>query len=77
MASEDTRIWWRAFGGIALFVLLGFPLAGYLWHTLNLMLSLEASTRQVLTAVPVLLLFVAILYALARAIRRWLPDEVG
>lgn len=74
MTPEERSQWWKAIGLIAVFTIIGFPLAGYLWDFLNDALALEASGRQTLAALPVLAAFVAVLYVLSRAIRRVLPE---
>ena len=56
-----------------LFVLLGFPLVGYLWETLNQLMSAEVNTSRLLWSVPVLLLLLVVLTVLGKRIQRWKP----
>ncbi len=54
---------------MALFVVLGTPMVGYLWEVLNEVLALEASQTQILVAIPVLAVFLVLLGFMARALR--------
>lgn len=60
---------------MAVFVLLGFPLVGYLWETLSELLALEVNGTRLLIAIPVAAAFVALLVWLSRSVRRWFPAE--
>ena len=64
--------------GMAVFVLLGFPLVGYLWDTLNELLALEVNTTRLLLTVPVIALLGALLWMLSKAVNRWqTPTDPG
>lgn len=56
-----------------LFVLLGFPLVGYLWETLNQLMSAEVNTSRLLWSVPVFLVLLVVLTVLGKRIQRWKP----
>ena len=58
---------------MALFVVLGVPLVGYLWETINQLLSLQVGTTRVLISIPVLLLFIGLMVLVARRVERWQP----
>jgi ABC-type uncharacterized transport system permease subunit len=60
---------------MAVFVLLGFPLVGYLWETISELLALEVNGTRLLIAVPVAAALAALLVWLSRSVRRWLPAE--
>jgi len=62
---------------MALYVLVGIPMVGYLWDTLNHLLALEGRATQVLIAVPVLLVFIGLMVVLARQVRRWEERVLG
>lgn len=57
--------------GIALFVLVGFPLVAYLWETLNQLMGGEVHPVRLLVSLPVILLLAAVLVLLSRAVGRW------
>ena len=61
----------RLIGWIALFVLVGFPLVGYLWETLNQLLAGVVDPARLVISVPVALVLVAVLVLLSRAVRGW------
>lgn len=77
MASNDSSSTDRApstlklMGAMAVFVLVGLPLVGYLWKTLNDLLALEVDTTRLLLSVPVLAVLAVLLWLLARAVQRW------
>lgn len=50
-------------------VLLGTPLAAFLWHTLNHLLSGVVRPIELLLAIPCLLLFAGVLFLIARFVR--------
>lgn len=53
-----------------LFIVLGIPMVGYLWGTLNQLLSLQVNTTRLFISIPVLLLFIASLLYLRRTVER-------
>jgi hypothetical protein len=57
-------------GLIFLFVLLGIPLAAYLWETLNRVMAGYLDPVRIALSIPVLLLFAGLLVLLARFTRR-------
>lgn len=57
--------------GIALFVLLGTPLVGYLWEALNNLLAGHIRPMQLLLAVPAAVLFYLLLRFMGRTVRAW------
>lgn len=61
----------KLIGAMAVFVLLGLPLVGYLWETLNELLALEADATRLLISVPVLALLGGLLWMLSKAVGRW------
>ena len=62
-------------GAMAVFVLLGFPLVGYLWKTINDLLALQVGTTRLLLSIPVAILLAALLWGLSKAVSRW--QDVG
>jgi hypothetical protein len=56
---------------MAVYVLVGFPLVWYLWETVNELLKAQVEGRQLLLAVPVLLLLLGLLILLGRSVQRW------
>jgi hypothetical protein len=66
----------RLAGGIALFVLVGFPLVAYLWETLNQLMGGEVRPLRLLLTLPVVLLLTGVLRLLSRAVRRWEAERV-
>jgi hypothetical protein len=58
---------------MAVFVLLGFPLVGYLWETISELLALEVNGTRLLISIPVAAALAALLVWLGRSVRRWLP----
>ena len=60
---------------MGVFVLLGFPLVGYLWETISELLALEVNRTRLLISIPVAVLLVGLLIWLSRSVRRWLPAE--
>jgi hypothetical protein len=63
--------------GMALFVVLGTPLVGFLWHSLNRLLSGTIEAWRLAATVPVLLLLWGLLHLLARRVWRWEGHEVS
>jgi hypothetical protein len=61
----------RLIGGITAFVLVGFPLVGYLWETLNQLFSGEVHPGRLLISIPLLIVFAGLLALLSRTVRRW------
>jgi hypothetical protein len=53
------------------FVLVGTPLVFYLWSVVNELLSGHVRGLRDLLALPVLGLFVVLLFVLGRAVSRW------
>lgn len=60
---------------MAVFVLLGFPLVGYLWETISELLALEVNGTRLLISIPVAAVLAALLVWLSRSVQRWLPAE--
>lgn len=60
---------------MAVFVLLGFPLVGYLWETISELLALEVNGTRLLISIPVAAALAALLVWLSRSVQRWLPAE--
>jgi hypothetical protein len=73
MTAESAPSTGKVIGLMALFVLLGLPLVGYLWETINQLLSLKISTTRALISIPVLLAFIGLMALVARGVRRWQP----
>jgi len=59
---------------IGLYVVLGAPLVGYLWQTVNEVLALHFDPIRLLVAVPVAALLAGLLVLLNRSITRWLGE---
>ncbi len=60
---------------MAVFVLLGFPLVGYLWETISELLALEVDAARLLISIPVAAVLAGLLVWLGRAVRNWLPAK--
>jgi hypothetical protein len=73
MTAESAPSTGEVIGLMALFVLLGLPLVGYLWETINQLLSLKIGTTRALISIPVLLLFIGLMMLVARRVQRWQP----
>lgn len=56
---------------MALFVVLGIPLVGYLWETLNQLLAGHVGATRLLASVPVALLLALVLSFLSRRLKTW------
>lgn len=56
---------------IGLFVLLGSPLVGFLWETLNQVLAGRFEPLMLLGFLPAALLFWLLLRSMARAVEAW------
>jgi len=56
-----------------IFVILGFPLVGYLWETLNQLMSAEVQGDRLLLSVPVLLILLGLWWVLGKRVRQWNP----
>ena len=56
---------------ILLLVLLGAPLVGWLWETLNRLLSGHVEPVRLLVSIPVAVAFWLLLRALGRTVERW------
>ena len=61
----------KLIGLMAVFVVLGMPLVWYLWTVVNEVLTGHVNGRHVLIALPVLVVFLALLVLLSKAVRRW------
>ena len=61
----------RLVTGIGIFVVLGTPLVGYLWHTLNDVLAGVFHPIRVLIAIPVAILFYLLLRSMGRRVNAW------
>jgi len=57
--------------GIGLIVLVGTPLVGYLWYTLNDVFAGEFRPIQVLMAIPVAILLYGWLRFMGRRVNQW------
>ncbi len=56
-----------------IFVILGFPLVGYLWETLNQLMSAEVHGDRLLLSAPVLLILLGLWRVLGKRVRQWNP----
>jgi hypothetical protein len=56
---------------VALFSIIGIPLAAYLWDTLNRLVAGDFSSVRLIIAVPTLLLFILLILYLSREVWRW------
>lgn len=59
---------------MGLLVLLGAPLLGYVWETINELLALEVDGTRVLITLPVFVVLVGVLMLVARTVRRWMGE---
>jgi hypothetical protein len=55
---------------VLLFSILGIPLTAYLWETINKIVALDFSAVRIAVALPALILFVALIWLLAREVTR-------
>jgi hypothetical protein len=70
--SESTPIGLpRLIIGIAVFVLVGSPMVGYLWETLNQLLAGEVHPGRLLVSLPLLVVLAGVLMLLSQFVRRW------
>jgi hypothetical protein len=60
---------------MGVYVLLGIPLVGFLWQTLNEVLELHFDPIRLFTAIPVLGALFVLLTLLNWSIRDWLADD--
>jgi hypothetical protein len=56
---------------VALFAIIGIPLAAYLWDTLNHLVAGDLSSVRIIVAVPTLLVFILLILFLSREVWRW------
>ena len=75
MAASPSNSIVRLVAGIGVFVLIGTPLLGYLWHTANDLLAGEFRPVRVVIAIPVAVLLYAVMRSMTRAINAW--DAAG
>ena len=66
MSHDSTPAPGQIFPWLVLFILLGMPLVAYLWETLHQILAWHFELTRLLISVPVLGLFVGLLFALNR-----------
>ncbi len=66
MNQESTPSPSKIFPWLALFIVLGMPLVAYLWETLHQILAWHVEPTRLLTSLPVLALFLILLFALSR-----------
>jgi hypothetical protein len=71
MAMQSTISLSKLTVGIALFVLVGFPLVAYLWETMNQLMGGIVRPVQLALSVPAALLLAGVLVVLSRTVRRW------
>lgn len=71
MAERGTLSTSRLVLGIGFFVLVGTPLVGFLWYTLNEFLEGEFHLWLILTAVPTAILLYVFLRFMARRVSAW------
>jgi len=71
MTANDRFPTSRLVAGIGVFVLLGTPLVGYLWYTLNDVLAGVFHPIRILIAVPVAILFYLLLRFMASRVNTW------
>ncbi|HEX6534608.1 MAG TPA: hypothetical protein VF041_08420 [Gemmatimonadaceae bacterium] len=76
MARSSTLSLPRLIVGIAAFVLLGFPLVGYLWDTLNQLMAGDVRPMRLAISLPLLLVLAGVLAWLARVVRRWEAERL-
>ena len=62
---------------ILLQVLLGAPLVGWLWETLNRLLSGHVEPLRLLVAVPAAVLFWLLLRYVGRTVERWADSRTS
>lgn len=71
MADTRDQGTFRLVAGITLFVLLGTPLVGYIWDTLNHLLAGIVEPVRLLLLIPAALLFWLLLRGMRRTIESW------
>lgn len=55
---------------------IGFPMIGYLWETLNEVMAGEFDARRIVISVPILLVFAAFVWVVAKWTSRFHAAEV-
>jgi hypothetical protein len=68
MAERDEPGLGKLLGFLAVFLVVGAPMVGFLWHTLNEILA--GDDGRLVVFVPVLLVFVAFLVLFGRQVQR-------
>ena len=66
MSHDSTPPASKIFPWLALFIVLGMPLVAFLWETLHQILAWHVEPVRLLISVPILGLFLGLLYALNR-----------
>ena len=66
MSHDSTPSPGKIFPWLALFIALGMPLVAYLWETLHQILAWHFEPTRLLISVPVLALFLGLLFVLSR-----------
>ena len=70
MSHESTPSPGKIFPWLALFVVLGMPLVAYLWETLHQLLAWHFEPTRLLLSIPIMGLFLGLLFALSRKLAR-------
>ena len=76
MAHDQNISLPKLIAGIAAFVLVGFPLVGYLWETLNQLMAGNVRRGRLAVSLPLLLLLAVLLFMLARTVRGWEAERL-
>lgn len=66
----------RMVAGIAAFVLVGSPLVGYLWETLNQLMAGDVRPGRLALSLPLLLILAGVLVLLSRTVLRWETERL-
>ncbi len=61
----------RMIAVMTVFVLVGFPLVGYIWDTLNELLGTEVHLRRIALSLLLIIVFAGILVLLSRTVLGW------
>ena len=60
---------------IAVFAVIGIPIVAFLWETLNHILALQTSPRELAMGAGALVIFLVLLAVLAKQVRRLAPSS--
>jgi hypothetical protein len=69
MRDDSTPSYLKLIATIAVFTILGIPIAAFLWETLNRVMAGVFDPVRIGISIPLLLLFAGLLYVMGRTVR--------